>query len=335
MFTGMPEHPAIQAAGLLLAGALGLLLAGLIASRQARPLKSGGVGTIALLWWLPAAIAAITSAFLGCSELALGVVFGTSAAVMSVVAGCAMMAGEPGQLPPHAQRVWAFLPAPALLTLLLGFRGMLGLFEAALLAAQGVLSWLVWTSAPLDMPHSPDSTSPGRARPGGRWRWWWIAAAAVLTVEAAWLAARGAESLADADPRYSPAAAGAVILALVLTAPLISAAVPAAAAGGAAPVMAAGAGFMLLNLGALLPCVICIGVVRGAAVRIAAATRPVWMELPFPCVLWRIGAPALVVLAMLFAVAAAGRIRLNRHLGMWLVVGYCLYLVTVLSLGAQ
>jgi len=76
----------------------------------------------------------------GETALAVGIIFGTSVAAISAVLGFVSMAGPLTNVPDRAARVWSFLPVAATLAFVIGFRGTVGVLDAALLLIQGALA---------------------------------------------------------------------------------------------------------------------------------------------------------------------------------------------------
>src|SRR5690606_26330144 len=71
--------------------------------------------------------------------IAVGMLFATSVAALSLVAGLSAMIAPIPALPPASRRVWFFLLPIAILALLAGLSGQFTLTHAAVLAMQGAL----------------------------------------------------------------------------------------------------------------------------------------------------------------------------------------------------
>src|SRR5438105_4451165 len=99
---------------------------------------------MALGHWMPIALTAILSASTGHSEIAVAIVFATSVAILSLVFGLLIFLAAPAVDSPSGTRAWPFVAPMALLTLIGGFRGALGLLPAAMLLAIAVMVALIW-----------------------------------------------------------------------------------------------------------------------------------------------------------------------------------------------
>jgi hypothetical protein len=62
---------------------------------------------------------------------------------------------------------------------------------------------------------------------------------------------------------------------------------------------------------------------------------PLWEPILYPRICWRIDAVALLILSLLFVPVAAGKLKFDRRIAVWLIIGYCVYLLSVLALGAR
>jgi Ca2+/Na+ antiporter len=319
---------------LLLAGALGLLAAVLVTA-GGLAVENAGPTRRAVAHALPIAVAAIVATVLGHPEMAIGIIFGTSIAAMSAVAGFVTLAGPLDQVPRPAQRLWAFLPMAATLAFVIGFHGNVGLFDAALLAGQGVLLMGMChekcdvgadVGAALAAVLPPPAAEPAPAPPTRPLELLFALALAAL---GAWAATRGAEGLTRQDIRYSTATLSGILLSVALVMPMISTGVQAASKGRAWNPLTAQVGLVLLNLCVTLPLVIVIGGGIERAGMLAAATRPIWGTVLFPRNVWRIDALAVVILSLALLPVANGRIKLDRRLAVWLIGGYFAYMLLV------
>ena len=100
-------------------------------------------GWAAVGHWIPVAAVALTAVAAGRGEIALGVVFGTSVAALSLAFGLITYMAPPGELPP-SRRVWPFLLPAALLPLVAGFSGELNAVHAVMIAVLGLSVLQVW-----------------------------------------------------------------------------------------------------------------------------------------------------------------------------------------------
>ena len=129
--------PLIVAAGITMYIASKALADALVGGRAAVP------GRLAFGQWLPIAILAVAAALAHRQQVAVGLIFATSVACLSLATGAVGFLGAP-VIPPWARRTWAMLVPAALLTFLAGFRASISLFNAGILALQGLCILLLW-----------------------------------------------------------------------------------------------------------------------------------------------------------------------------------------------
>lgn len=322
---------------LLLGGAVGLL-GSVLTMAAGLAVESGRPVWRTIAHGLPILTAAIVATCLGHAEMAIGMIFGTSVASLSAVAGFIALTRPLDALPRRAERLWSFLPVPATLAFVLGLNGEVGLFDAALLAAQGVLVLAICIeplnnagdpgtpAAATDPAPTPRRTSPLE-----------VVFALLLAALSAWAATRGAENLSQHDIRYSTETLASILLSIALAMPMISTGMQAASEGRTWNPLTGQIGLVLLNLCVALPLVIVLGAWLNRTP--LPSSSPLWgiPSLPhftwgtvlFPRIVWRIDALAIVILSLVLLPVASGRIRLDRRLAGWLVGGYFAYMLVV------
>jgi len=322
---------------LLLLGAGGLLVCVLLTSRLLIKDNDRSPTRRTIVHWVPIALMCIVCTVLRQPELAIGVIFGTSVAAISSVAGFIAVVAPVGPAPAMAQRVWPFLPVPALLASMIALAGSLGLVEAALLIMQGMLALLIWqTPADPGEAHLPIAAPP-RFRIGADLLWTAaeLALLAALGILAAWVATGGATG---GDQQSTASALAATLISIVLVMPMISTgAVPALAGQGWVPITAQ-AGVVLANICVLLPAVILLhGGIRWIAhfSQPLPTSGPIWPALLFPRLTWRIDSIALVILSLPFVPLASGKLRLDYRVGGCLILAYCVYLMLLMYNGLR
>jgi hypothetical protein len=64
-------------------------------------------------------------------------------------------------------------------------------------------------------------------------------------------------------------------------------------------------------------------------------TQPIWRDVLFPRIAWRVDLVAMMILSLLFVAAATGKVRLDKRLCGWLIMGYCVYLVAIMLMTAR
>jgi Ca2+/Na+ antiporter len=100
-------------------------------------------GWAAVGHWMPVAAVALMAVAAGRGEVALGVVFGTSVAALSLALGLITYMAPPGQLPP-SRRVWPYLLPAAMLPLVAGFSGHLNAIHGVMISILGLSVLQVW-----------------------------------------------------------------------------------------------------------------------------------------------------------------------------------------------
>lgn len=319
----------------IFAGCLGTMASVLCVARAADIERRGSPGLAALGYALPIAVTALMATLLGQVPVALGVIFGSSVAMLSGASGFVLISGPAGAEPPPQRGTWAFAPVPALLLFVLGLGGTLGPLEAVILLAQGVLVLLVWSSRK-DTPwpshpwHS-EGVPPERPEAASRGKlslaWVWLIPGLLLAVLSAYLCTRGLGKLERIMHTYPGAVLGATLLSVVLTMPAISAGVPQAVHGRAPLPLTSHLGVVMLNICVILPLVILLAGGWHWWISSRPATRELF-EVSFPRAAWRIDALAVLILSVVYAAAGEGRLRLSRQVGALLVFAFCAYLLS-------
>ncbi|HEV8604529.1 MAG TPA: hypothetical protein VGQ99_04140 [Tepidisphaeraceae bacterium] len=330
---GFLADPRQQAVVLLFAGGLGLLLSVTFAVRSIGFEQDGTPGRRIFAHWLPIVAAVLLATCIGYGEMAVAIIFGTSVAILSVVTGFVVMAGPLLEVPNQPRRLWPFLPVLATLVFVLGLRGTLGLFEIVALIIQGLLILLLWTSSKQSSPQPPPPTTPT-----GPLQILGLLAAMALAAVAAWAATRGAQALSQRDLRYPSPVIAATLLSIALALPMISTGVVTASEGRPALALSAQVGIVLLNFTVLLPATILLRIFLKLITTVPTTSPTTSIAIPpflYPRLSWRIDAVALLILSLILVPIAEGKFRLDRRLGGWLIFAYCVYLMTVLLVGAN
>ncbi len=281
-----PHYPAPMSLGvymhdkatllLLAAAALGSYVAS-HASADAMARGRLAIRARAVGHWIPILIVAIAAIALGQPQVAVGVLFGTSVAVLSLVLGIVTCTQDfsavrtaPGGFPviptsntiPHStnhviesdfpsRRVWAFVLPAALIALLAGFSGRLTLGHALFLLIEGFAILLVWQRQrddDLSWVH-PRHTKNSRYR-----------AELILSIMlAAVCAAAGVRAAADIDRTLGLVSSGfvpALMLSPALVLPMIGSGMSLARSGFYQSSVTMSVGIVLLNLCFGLPLII-------------------------------------------------------------------------------
>ena len=335
-------EPRGRAILILFGGCLALLTCVLTLAQASFDQNRADLTRRGITHWLPIAITALFAASLGQSAMAIAIVSGASVACLSTVAGFIVLAAPLRDVPDPLRGLWQFLAPGTLLVFLLGFRGTLGLLEAAILLGQGALALSLYPRSvmfvePADQSTADSSTSP----PLLSWphtRIFEATLSILLCLVGAWGATRGATKLNELDFRYPSEVLAALLVGLVLAMPMVSTGVPIAMRGRGWAAIGAGVNVVYLNLCLLLPLIILVSGARQWILgqRIAATTS--WNVLPptlYPRIAWRIDAVALLMLSLLFVPVAGRRLQLDRKLGACLILAYVAYMLSMLWMAAR
>ena len=318
------------------AGVLGAsALAGGVASAGRMGLSPG---RRALIHWTPIAMAVLVARWHGAWDIALGIIFGTSVAVMSTVLGSVCAAGPVGPAPAGWKRVWPFTLVAALIVYVSGFNGLLNWKHGIALLVEGIALFSLWREA-----EGSDWIDPAQHRAedlAPRWlEWGALVVGILLAAGGAYFATKGATQL-HGRVRLSPGTIGSTLLSLVLVAPMAQGDRRLAVAGASWLAATAEFGVVLLNLCVLLPVMAFVpylgAYVRGAKASHGFLIDPSKYDLhltEFPLALWRIDTVAIVLLSLLVLPVAMGKWNLAREEGVLLIAAYCIYIVAVTVAG--
>ncbi|WP_428937216.1 hypothetical protein [Fontivita pretiosa] len=217
-------------------------------------------GRRALAWWVPTALVVIISLLANHPEIAIGVIFASSVACLTLVLGIVTIAAQPHAEHPVSaaqRRTWAFVLPAALVSLLAGFSGELRWTHAGILAIQGLAILSLWIDPTRNPAAAPSGgtfagTTPDRAGSLAQ-RMSQLALAVVLAVVAGWGGVIAARDLSAQLGLSSAALPAALMLAPALVLPMIGTGSILAHEGRYEQVVTSQVGFVLLNLCGLLP----------------------------------------------------------------------------------
>jgi hypothetical protein len=298
------------------------------------------IAAVALMCLLPAVSRPDPAG--GRPQVAVGVVFASSVACLSLVLGIVTYLAPVVALPP-SRRAWPFVMPAALLALVAGFTGTLTLTHAGVLALLGVVVMNLWVATDEPPPAGSVAVLPAEADDragGGRLRWLQFALAVLLTLVGGWAMARGAAKLELGSRTFTGPLVAAAVLSPLLTLPVLSTTTRLAERGEAGSAAATLVAIALVNLCLVLPLVVVAhhlltGPLAPAAAT-AATTSPSVFDVPgagafgrpapFPLLSWRIDAVLLVVLGFGLIPWSLGRWAAARAESAALIFGYALYL---------
>jgi hypothetical protein len=261
--------------GLLLIVSAGVML--YIASRAAADALAGlaalSPGRMAIGHWIPIAAVGLLAMIVDRSDVAIGVVFASSVACLSLAAGTVAFLAPPGESTPApvwARRAWPMILPTAMLIFLAGFRGELTLTHAGILLIEGVVVLLLWIDSESALSGGDDRVPiASRVRARVRispLRVLQLLLAVGLSAIGAWAAvhgaARGSGATRTIYTDVNVASAGllaATILSPLLILPMLGGGVELAHRGQGWVAITSQVGVVLLNLCLLLPVVVVEG----------------------------------------------------------------------------
>jgi cation:H+ antiporter len=293
------------------------------------------------LHWLPIAAAVVMARAMGWPDIALGIIFGTSVAVLTSVVGSLCLSAPVGPAPARWKRLWPFTLAAALIIFISGFNGLLTWKHGLALAIEGLVILSLWIDSTSEHDWGgsiadarPDMLVPRAAE--------WMAGITSLTLAlgGAWLATHGAMELQHLRGQISPGSVAASLFSLVLASPMVQSGRQLALAGASWIPMTANIGVVLLNLCLLLPVMALYPYAEAIFRAVQFEHRPFlnWASYApqvtiFPLASWRIDTVVLMIVSVLFLPVSVGKWNLGREEGIVLIIGYCVYVLAVMVAG--
>jgi len=315
--------------------------------------------------WIPIAFCAVIAVLSRQPEIAVGVLFATSVAAVSLVLGMVLATLEtpssraggfavietnptvtPAAVAPPlpGNRTWVFVLPVALLVLLAGFSGEVRTGHAIVLLLQGLVIAVLWPDAPADQARQA-SLAPVRS---GRRLATEIVLALALAALGGWGGVRATRDISDSLGLGSRLPLTAWLAAPALVLPMIGAGMMLARRAAFSAVASTSVGVVVLNLCVALPLIAVIWKVQpalpgmiGAALPLpkmtstAPATSPATAPaaamvesapLYFPLSVWRVDTVMLVVLGLYLLPTAFGRWLPSRGDGAALIIAYMAYM---------
>ena len=324
---------------------LGLGAAGLCAASVASAVAVGSrlglaPGWRALFHWAPIAIAVLVARYMGWADVSIGLIFGTSVAILSSAVGSLSTVAPVGPAPARWKRIWPFTLAAALLIFVSGYNGLLTWKHGFTLGVEGLVILSLWRDPVSEHEWGGAITDPSRPFIPQELAWIAVGVSIFLAGLGAYLAVHGVQAMTQLKSHASPGAIAATLLSLVLTTPIMQSGRGLALAGASWIPMTAQVGVVLLNLCLLLPLLALMPYADAIFHAVNLGARPMidWQSLApqamvFPLAVWRIDSVVLVLLSAILLPAAVGKWNLGREEGLLLIVGYCLYLLSVTAAG--
>lgn len=339
MMAAFLMHPSSASVNVAI-GAVALGLAALCASMAAAGRMGTSPGRRALIHWLPIAVAVLLARALGSWEIAIGLIFGTSVAVMSTVLGSVSTVAPVGPAPANWKRLWPFTLAAAMIVFISGFNGLLNWKHGIALIVEGIALLSLWQDSAGEHEWvEPTGLRAQDLAPAGL-EWGSMFACVVFAMAGAYAATLGAGGVQQGRFHLSGGTVSATLLSLVLAGPMAQGDRRLAAAGASWVAATAQFGVVLLNLCVLFPIMALVPYATAFArfVRGSHHSALDWSAYApqltaFPLAVWRIDAVVLVILSLIVLPVAMGKWNLAREEGVVLIVGYCIYLTAVTVAG--
>jgi Ca2+/Na+ antiporter len=283
----------------------------------------------ALVQWLPICASTLAATAMGQVGVAIGLVFGSSVACLSLVMGLSSCFGGLRELPANS-RLWLLVLPAALLVLMMGFHGSFTMAHGMMLLVMGATFLAVWIERPGSIGGVPIATateisSPPRPPVSA------TVAAIILAVLGAWVAIRGTVMTGEHSRMLPADLLAATVLSPLLLLPALGSATTVAQRGQMGHVVTALCGTVLLNLCVLLPVVIFTDGVHSLLTQphVSEATAIIGATVkttPFPVVTWRVDTVVLVVLGFAMIPVSTGRWLPDRFESVLLIAAYIAYL---------
>jgi Ca2+/Na+ antiporter len=346
----------MQFLGSDLAGSIGLVLVALagfalyIASRAAVDalvdMRFPTPGKLAIGHWLPIAAVALGAMLLNRPEIAVGVIFATSVASLSLGVGAVTFL-HPSTPPSAARRTWPLALPTAMMAFLAGFRGELTAIHAVVLAAQGIIVCVVWNDpTPISGPVQVIRADPSPRSRSVIFRFIQLILAVALAAVGAWAAVRGVDRASHTSEIASTGLLAATLLSPLLVLPMLGSGVDLAHREQSGVAISADVGVVLLNIGVLLPMIIGVSYLRHYLVQnghdLPLVQSVFHVELseppaavPFALAAWRVDVVALIALSLFLVPVSIGKWALSKFDGLALIAGYAAYLLLVVTIGVR
>jgi Ca2+/Na+ antiporter len=325
---------------LIVAGAVALYISSRAAADALQSNSVPSAGKLAVGFWIPVAMVALTAMALNRPEIAIGVIFATSVASMSLVIGAVTFLSPP-IVPITARKIWPTLLPAAMLAFLAGFRSELTYLHGIILAIEGFILLWIWNDSSAEK-----QTQIRRRRHFPALRLIQLILAIGLAFIGAWAGVRGTERTSQLSEVASAGLLSASLLSPLLVLPMLGAGIDLAHRGQSAISVTAQIAVAILNLCLLLPLVIAFGYVRTLAFNhcqtsllflqkffhVDSAPSP---TIQFPLAVWRADVVSLIALSLFLLPVSQGRWALSKGNGMALIIAYAAYLLLATTLGVR
>jgi Ca2+/Na+ antiporter len=339
------------------------------AARTAADALSGGKvapGRRALGQALCIAVVALFAVWIGHADLAIGVLFSTSVAALTLVLGIITISANHTH-PTAPRRLWAFVLPVALILLVVGFRGSIGWMGAIVLLLEGAALLMLWNDPRLaQLPDAKgtfpvEPIAPVASEPKVVMRVIQLAIAMLSAIVASWAGVTAASHISGQLGLPGLGLVASLMLAPALVLSLIGAGTHAAAEGNFDRAASQLIALVLINLCGILPLTAMLWLARPAwhtrvdalvsrepqLPQVIATTGPTTVRAPattavadssdesesseaiflYPMSVWRIDTILLIAAGLLLLPVALNRWTLTRAEGIGLVAAYVAYMV--------
>jgi Ca2+/Na+ antiporter len=284
-----------------------------------------------LLHWLPVAITVLIARFMGWPQVAVGLIFGTSVAMLTTGLGSIATIAPVGPAPQRWRRMWPFTLVTSILVCLCGFNGLLTWPGAVALYVEALIIFSLWFDPPSDGPGNP--TIPDA--PSNPWSMVWIVPVIALAAIGAFIVGHALHHLRETYPQVSPGAVAASLLSLMLVMPIVQSDRQLARRGESWVAVTSAVGLLFLNLCVLLPTLAAAQYVK--AIVGVIHLHPLVIDphdfaphaMVYPWGVWRLDAMLLLLVSAMFLPATLGKWNLGRRDGLVLIFIYVAYLLIV------
>jgi len=310
-------------------------------------------GRRALGYWIPTAIVVIGALIVGRPEVAVGIIFASSVAALTLVLGIVTIAARHTHAT-GSRRLWAFVLPVALIALMIGFSGGIKWMHVPILALEGLALLLVWNDPPLARlaaEHSfhgmgsDGAPIPSRST-GGRTALFLFALLAGGV--AAWAGLIAARDMSHQLELPGAGLIAALMLSPALVLAMIGTGSMLANEGRYDEAASSQVGYVLLNLCLLLPLTTSLWLTRPQwhppmQALVTPTTNPTTspattsttaapgtdapQTLLYPMAVWRVDTVILIAIGLLLLPTALGKWSIGMAEGYGLIVSYTVYMV--------
>ena len=303
-----------------------------IASKALSDAMTDGVanrpGRLAIGQWLPIATLAVAAAAINRTDIAVGLIFSTAVATLSLALGSVSFVGSV-PMATSTHRTWAMLVPAGLLVFLVGFRTTISPFGAGVMLLQGLCVLLLWTDRT-----SPATEEVSQSGSGLAFRFIQFLLAIALAGIGAWMALHGIDQVALNSEFASAGLLTATLLSPLLVLPIIGTGTELAQQKQSTTAVSSQVGVALLNACVLLPLVVLTSYARQFLDQKHAATLQ-FIPVTFPLAVWRVDVIIFIALGLFLLPVAIGRWSIRRLQGLGLMLGYVLYLALSILIGVR